>query len=184
MTRATAYQIVTKYLANEKLIKHSLATEATMRSLATRLNADIEEWGIAGLLHDTDYERTKGHPERHGIELFKLEPNSIPTDVEHAIQAHNAEFTNVQPVSPLDWALRCCDDLTILVMVVAMETKSKQLAGITADDVLGKIRQKNFEKDAHKENIFQCEVKLKIPLVEFIDITLKAMQQIHEELGL
>jgi predicted hydrolase (HD superfamily) len=184
MTRATAYQILTKYLTNPQLIKHSLATEATMRSLAPRFAGDVEDWGITGLLHDADYEKAKGHPEKHGLLLFKLEPNSIPTNVQHAIEAHNFAFTNIKPTSSLDWALYCSDELTALIMTITLSTKSQQLAGLTPDDIIQKIRQKNFEKNANKESVYLCESKLNIPAPEFIAMALKAMQAIHEVLGL
>ena len=182
MTRETAYQILTKYLKNDKLIKHSLAVEEVMKVLAFHLGGNPDEWGITGLLHDADYDRTKGHPELHGKELFKLEPNSIPTTVEHAILAHNSEFTKVQPTTPLDFALYCCDELTLIIMKLGMSTKSKKITELTPNDLLGRLRQKNFAKDAHKEHIYACVTKLKIPFEEFVTITLKAMQGIQQTL--
>lgn len=184
MTRETALQILKKYLKNDKLQKHSLAVEAVMKNLAFHLGGDPLEWGITGLLHDADYDRTKGHPELHGKELFKLEPNSIPSSVEHAILAHNAEFTNVKPTSHLDWALYCCDELSLIIMKIAMSTKEKKLSSVTTADILGRLRQKNFAKDAHKDHILLCESKLELKLQEFVDITLKAMQGISESLAL
>ena len=182
MTRDTAFQILKKYLKNDKLIKHSLAVEAVMKNLAFHLGGDQVEWGITGLLHDADYDRTKGHPDLHGKELFKLEPNSIPSSVEHAILAHNSEFTKVQPNTPLDWALYCCDELTLIIFKIALSSKSKMLSGITASDVIEKLRQKNYAKDAHKEHIYMCESKLKMKIEEFVTITLKAMQGISTQL--
>ena len=84
MIRDEAYEILTTYLKNPNLIKHCLATEATMRALYRRLNPqpyDIlseQTWGITGLLHDADYELSKGHPELHGMLLFEKEPERIP----------------------------------------------------------------------------------------------------------
>lgn len=184
MTRDTAYQILTKYLTNPKLLAHSLAAEAVMRSLAIRCGGNVEEWAITGLLHDADYDRTKGHPELHGLELFKLEPNSIPSVIQHAIEAHNHEFTNIKPTTTLDWALLCCDELTILIMLIAQKQKEKTLANLDTDIVLEKIKQKNFAKNANRENIIVCEQKLGIPLPEFVGITLKAMQGIHQSLAM
>jgi len=184
MTRETAYQILTKYLKNDKLLKHSLATESVMRALAYRLNQSTEEWGLAGLLHDADYDRTKGHPELHGLELFKLEPNSIPSHVEHAIQAHNSEFTHIKPTSPLDFALLCCDDLTVIIMYLALKTKEKKLSEITSEIILTKLKDKHFAKDANKEHIYLSESKLGIPTAELITIALRSMQAIHTTLGL
>ncbi|SRR5260221_1665686 len=184
MTRQTAYQILTKHLTNPNLIKHSLAAEATMRALALRLGGGVEEWGITGLLHDADYDKSKGHPEKHGMLLFKLEPNSIPTNIEHAIQAHNYEFTNVIPKNTLDWAITCCDQLTGLIVAAALIHPDKKLASLTTEFVLNRMKQKDFAKGAKRDPIYLCTEKLKIPLEEFVTITLKAMQDIHEELGL
>lgn len=184
MTRDTAYQILTKYLTNDKLLKHSLATEAVMRALAFRLNQNTEDWGLAGLLHDADYDRAKGHPELHGVELFKLEPNSIPSQVEHAIQAHNSEYTNVKPTSLLDFALLCCDELTVIIMKIAQDTKEKQLPLITPDIIMNKLKDKHFAKHAHKEHVYLAESKLGITTDDLVHLTLSSMQAIHTQLGL
>ena len=182
MLRETAYQILTKYLTNPKLLKHSLATEAAMRALAIRCGTDAEEWAITGLLHDADYDKTKGHPELHGLQLFKWEANSIPSHVQHAIEAHNSEYTDTKPTSTLDWAIRCCDELTILIMILMQKQKDKKFASLNADMVLDKVKDNHFEKGASRENIILSEQKLGIPLPEFVGIVLKAMQDIHEQL--
>lgn len=184
MTRQTAWEILNKYLTNPTLLTHSLATEAAMRALAPRFEGDIEEWGVVGLLHDADYERAKGHPEEHGLLLFRLEPNAIPTVIEHAIKAHNVEFTKVMPESPMDWGIYCCDQLTGLIVAAAHIHPDKKLASLTTDFILKQIKQSTFAKGASREALYQCEEKLGIPLEEFIGITLKAMQGIHEQLGL
>lgn len=184
MLRETAWQILNKYLTNQNLLKHCLATEATMRALAVKLNGDVEEWGITGLLHDADYEKSKGHPEEHGLLLFKLEPNTIPSNIEHAIESHNFEFTKVLPVSTMDWAITCCDQLTGLIVAAALIHPDKKLASLTPEFILNRMKQKDFAKGAKREPILMCEEKLKIPLQEFVTITLTAMQQISPALGL
>ena len=95
MTRDLAYLILNKYLTNKNLIKHCLATEATMRALARYYKEDEDKWGITGLLHDADYEMSKGYPEKHGLLLFEKEVNTIPSDIAHAIKAHNYQYTKV-----------------------------------------------------------------------------------------
>lgn len=184
MTRDTAYQILTKHLSNKTLLAHSLAVEAVMQALSVKFKDDPEMWGIAGLLHDADYEKAKGNPDKHGYLLFELEPNTIPSIIEHAIKAHNFEETHVAPESPMDFALYCCDELTGIIAAVAWGTKDKKLAGVTTEVILEKLKDKDFAKGAKKEKIYLCEDKLGIPLDQFVSLTLKAMQAIHEQLGL
>lgn len=175
MTRDTAYKILTKYLTNPILLTHSLATEATMQALAGRLGGDIQEWGITGLLHDADYEKAKGHPEKHGFLLSQLEPNTIPTVIEHAIQAHNYPETHVLPQNSMDWALVCCDELTGIIMEVTQKQKDKNIRSLTPEGVKENLQK--YPKEI-ADKIALCEEKLQIPLPEFISITLAAMQRI------
>ncbi len=183
MTRQTAYKILIRYLSNPTLLKHSLATEITMRALAPRFGEDVEEWGITGLLHDADYEKSKGHPEQHGLLLFQLEPNSIPTVIEHSIKAHNYEETHVIPESKMDWALACCDELTGVIFTLTQKQKENTLTTLTPAIVMQALQEKNLPKEV-KEKISLCETKLDIPLTDFVAITLSAIQQIAPELGL
>lgn len=189
MTRDEAYTILTKYLTNPNLLKHSLAAEAAMKAIYQRLykNAsyvplDEEKWGITGLLHDVDYEMAKGQPEIHGLLLFEKEQN-IPVDIAQAIKAHNPQ-TNKEPITVMDWAIRCVDQLTGLIVTATLVHPDKKLAFITPDFILNRMNEKSFAKGADRTPIKMCEEKLKIPLKEFVEITLKAMQGISNELGL
>ncbi len=191
MTRDFAYQILTKYLKNQNLIKHCLATEITMQALYERLTPpgeyneqDEEKWGITGLLHDADYELAKGQPEIHGLLLFEKEPNIIPDDVAYAIKSHNYQRTKVQPQSMMDWAITACDQLTGLIVAAALIHPDKKLASITPEFVLNRMKEKSFAKGADRDSIMLCESRLNIPLPEFVGITLRAMQSISQELGL
>lgn len=180
MTRETAYKILTKYLKNPILLKHSLATEAVMQALAQKIGGDADEWGITGLLHDADYDKAKGHPEKHGFLLFKLEPNSIPSRVEHAIQAHNSEFTKVNPESTMDWALTCCDELTGIMMELAVKQKDKKITTLTVEIVMEELNR--YKNSDHTKHIFQCVEKLNLSITEFTTISLSAMQEIASDL--
>lgn len=190
MTRDEAYKILITYLKNPNLIKHCLATEATMRALYKKLmpqpyDAAMEEtWGITGLLHDADYEIAKGHPKLHGILLFQKEPNKIPPEIAYAIKSHNYQNTKVMPQNIMDWSITCCDQLTGLIVACALIHPDKKLASLTPEFVLNRFNEKSFAKGADREVIKLCEEKLNIPLLEFITITLTAMQGISIPLGL
>lgn len=196
--RNDAYQILIQYVKTPNLIKHCLACEAVMKALYQRLyqntpqNPQTEElWGITGLLHDADYELSKGHPEKHGLLLFeKLQnedspfKNKIPEEVVYAIKAHNYEKTFVLPKSLLDWSIACCDQLTGIIVAATLIHPDKKLSSITTEFVLNRMNEKSFARGADRSSIEKCEEKLNIPLTEFVAISLKAMQGINNDLGL
>jgi len=193
MSRNEAYKLLTKYLKNKNLIKHSLAAEASMRALYRHLipkkeqKPDEEEkWGITGLLHDIDYEvaQETNQLNKHGMLLFEKPEVLLPEDIEHAIRAHNHTMTGTTPESQMDWSITACDQLTGLITACALVRPDKKLASVTTESVQKKFGQKAFAAGADRNAILFCESKLDIPLNEFIEITLKAMQSISEDLGL
>ena len=190
MTRDQAYKILTTYLKNPNLIKHCLACETVMKALARKLGtknqelrANKEKWGVVGLLHDADYELSKGHPEKHGLLLFEKEKN-IPDDIVHAIKSHNFENTKVLPQDLMDWAITCCDQLTGIIVACALVHPDRKLSSLTPEFILKRMKEKSFAKGADRKPILMCEEKLSIPLREFVEINLKAMQSIRNDLGL
>lgn len=193
MNRSEAYSLLTKYLNNKNLLKHSLAAEVAMIALYKRLTpqndqntADEEKWGITGLLHDADYElaRTSNQLDKHGLLLFEKEPDIVPEDITHAIKSHNYKNTKVLPESLMDWSITACDQLTGLIVAAALVLPDKKLNSLTTDSVLKRMKSPSFAKGADREAIKFCETELKIPLPEFVEIVLKAMQSISDDLGL
>jgi uncharacterized protein len=192
MNREEAYNLLTIYLTNKNLIKHSLACEAGMKAIYKKLHThDYDEqtendWGITGLLHDVDYEIAQNENllDKHGLLIFEREPTVFPDHIAHGIKAHNFENTRVLPENDLDWAIACVDQLTGLITAVALVRPEKSLSSVTTESVLKKFPNPSFAKGANREAIARCEKKLGIPLDEFITITITAMQSIHDELGL
>lgn len=194
MTRDEAYKILIEYIKNQNLIKHHLACEATMKALYRYLktqnpnessfaNATEETWGIVGLLHDADYELTKETPEKHGIVIKEKNPN-LPEDLWHAIASHNGDRNGVTPENLMDWSIYCCDELTGLIVATALVHPDKKLNSLTLEFIQNRMKEPSFARGADRSMIKKCEEKLGIPLAEFIEITLKAMQGISLELGL
>lgn len=192
MTHEEAEVILHKYLKNQNLIKHCLATEAVMKALYRHFYGNSPEytypaeegWGITGLLHDADYEMCKGRPEIHGILLIDKEGDKIPLDIAYAIKAHNYERTLVLPKSLLDWSIACCDQLTGLIVAAALIHPDKKLASLTPDFIMKRFNEKSFARGADRKSVEKCEEKLGIPLEQFIQISLSAMQGISDQLGL
>lgn len=148
--------------------------------------ADEEKWGITGLLHDIDYEEAQkaGDVEKHGSLIWITEKDELPSDIRHGIQSHAFMYSKIMPESPMDWAITTCDQLTGLITACALVKPDKRLATVTTESVLKKFPQKAFAKGADREMIKKCEEKLGIPLDEFVEISLSAMQKIHTDLEL
>lgn len=181
MEREEALELVQKYLKNKNLVKHSLAVEACMRALASRLNQDVEKWGLAGILHDLDYEITEKSPELHTTETVKiLKELDIAPEIIQAVQAHAAQ---VPCTSEMDWAIFSIDPLTGLIIAATLMHPSKKLKEVDAGFVKRRYKEKSFARGANREDIEQCN-NIGLELDEFISICLEAMQGIDKELGL
>ncbi len=180
MTRNEAIKILEENLENKNMIKHCLASGAVMRGLATKLGEDESGWEIAGLLHDADAEKTP--PESQGTTVGEWVKDRVSKEIIQAMAAHNPS-TGVEPQSKMDWALFAGEKLTGLIVATALVLPSKKLADVTTENVLNRFKEPRFAAGAKRENISQCQ-KLGLSLEEFVDISLKAMQNISDDLGL
>lgn len=178
---------------NKNIIKHMLATEALMGGVyealkakgKTELGGTKEEWMMAGLLHDGDY-CEEVPPERQGVQVtewLKERGYEIPNNVAQAMAAHNVE-TGVAPKTLMDWAIFCGDSLPGLIVAATLVLPSKKLADVTPGMVLRRFKEKAFARGTRREDIALCEEKVGIPLEKFLEVSLKAMQEIANKLGL
>ena len=182
--REGALSLMGTYLKKDNLQKHSLATEAIMRALAEKLGYNADAWGIAGLLHDLDYEETKDAPSRHALETANiLEKKGIDREIIQAIKAHNGEALGIQRETDFDFALTCAECITGLIVAATLVYPDKKISSVKTKSILKRMKQKEFARGLDRELIRECE-KLNIPLEEFAELSLKAMQGIDKELGL
>ena len=199
ISREKALEILQQNMQNQNLRRHCYAVEAVMRALARKLKTEEkineEKWGIVGLLHDADYEKTKEKPEEHTLLVYRWLEEALrqaqgklgETDQEilEAILSHNYEHTGKnQPKNELEWSLYCCDELTGFIVAIALVMPDKKLSSVTVESILKKFPQKAFAAAVKREQIAMCQEKLGIPLPEFVKIALEAMQGISGELGL
>lgn len=187
LTRDQAEDMLQKHLENNNLRNHCRAVGATMKALAKKLGGNPELWEMAGLLHDLDWEAAADDPSQHTgktIEWMKESGEENETLVE-CILTHNYHNNgHRQPESLMEWSLYTCDELTGFIVAVALTRPDRKLASVETQSVLKKFPAKAFAKPVDREQIKMCEEKLGIPLEEFVDITLSAMQGISEDLGL
>lgn len=183
LDREHGYELLTKYLRNENLIKHSLAVEAILKDMAKYLNEDEELWGIVGLLHDLDYEYTKDDPEKHATIAAQILDGLTSKEVTHAIESHNYQHTNQVPETLLDKSLIAADTVSGLVIATALVIPSKKLADVELKTLLHKFRDKSFAKGCNRKKIELCE-DVGIELEDFLTLSLKSLKRISDSLDL
>jgi putative nucleotidyltransferase with HDIG domain len=181
MTRGDALKLMETHVSNKNLRKHMLATEAVMRSLARHFKEDEEKWALAGLLHDLDYDQTANNFPKHGLITAELlSDTDLQEDVIYAIKSHPGHFPRN---SLMGKALYAADPITGLIVAAALMHPSKKLKNVDLDFVERRFKEKRFAAGADRDQIKSCE-SMDITLSDFIDISLKAMQEIDGTLGL
>jgi len=144
MQREEAWRIVCDHVEAVGLRRHMLAVESAMRLYAGKLGADADLWGLAGLLHDYDWEihpTLESHP-KDGVPL--LEERGCPPEVVQAILAHNEEATGVAAASAMDFALRACDEVTGLVIAAALVRPSKDVRDVPLKSIRKRWKERSF----------------------------------------
>lgn len=182
-TREDALALVNEYTENENLVKHMLAVEAGMRAYARYFGGDEEEWGIIGLLHDFDYEKHQTIPDHplRGAEI--LRERGWPEDIIQAILSH-ADESGVPRNTKLRQALYAVDDLTGLIVAVALVRPTKDIRDVKLSSVKKKWGEKRFAAGVDREHIEKGVDALGVDLDDHIQRVLEAMQGIAGELGL
>jgi len=184
MKREEAFNLLKENIKNQNLIKHSLAVEAAMRDLAKHFSEDVEKWGICGLLHDIDYEKTKNDPNLHskmGAEMLKN--LGLEKEIFDAVLTHN-ETHGILPETKMAKALYCVDPTTGLIVAATLVLPSKKINELKVENILNRFKEKSFAKGANREIIKKCEEFLGLSLEKFVEIILKSMQKISGDLGL
>ena len=180
-TREEALQLLEEWVENPGLRGHMKAVEAAVRWYARSFGADEELWGLAGLLHDLDWEK---YPDEHPLKAVEeLRKRGYPEEVLHAILAHRSDFTGVQPETPLDRALVACDELTGMITAVAL-VRPNGIDDLTPKSVKKKLKDPTFAKGVDREDVKRGPELLGIDLDQHIANVIQAMQGIAEELGL
>jgi len=184
ITRDQALELLATYVKSDNLRKHCIATEAIMRSLAKELGQNQDLWGLAGLLHDLDYELTKDSPHEHGKKTAELLATfDLPEEFIHAIMRHNAEALNLSRETTLDLALTAAETITGLIVAATLVHPEKKVEKLQVKSVIKRMKSKDFARNVNREHIILCE-GIGIDLGRFIELSIEAMKEISDALGL
>jgi predicted hydrolase (HD superfamily) len=177
-TRAEALELLHQWVDNEGLRHHMLAVEAAVRWYARKSGTDEVEWGLAGLLHDLDWEK---YPDEHPLRaVAELRGRGYPESVLHAILAHRSDFTGVEPETDLDRVLVACDELSGLVNAVAL-VRPTGIDDLTPKSVKKKMKDKAFAAGVDRDEIRRGAELLGMDLDIHIANVIDAMRQLSDE---
>ncbi len=187
-SRTDTLALVQEWIESDSLRKHMLAVEAAMRAYASKFGEDEERWGLAGLVHDFDYERfpnlehhpTEGHPS-HGVRL--LRERGYPEDVLNAVLGH-ATYCSTPRDSLMAKTLFAVDELTGLITATALVKPNRSLHEVEVKSVRKKMKDKAFARGVNREDVINGAAELGVELDSHIEFVIGAMRASAADLGL
>jgi uncharacterized protein len=184
VVRSEAQAMLREYVKADNLVKHCLATEAIMRELAAQFGEDVERWGMAGLLHDLDFEETKDTPGQHSLKTAEwLKAKGFDDEFVHTVRAHNAENLGFARQTRFEHALAAAESITGLIVATALVYPHKKLASVQPESIIKRMKKKDFARNVDRNVINECS-KFGMDLPAFVALSLRAMQGIAAQLGL
>jgi putative nucleotidyltransferase with HDIG domain len=186
--RDDALALMEEWTASDSLRKHMLAVEGAMRAYAVRFGEEVERWGLAGLLHDFDYERLPneahapdaGHP-AEGVRL--LRSMGYPEDVLQAILGH-ADYTGVVRDTRMSKALFAVDELCGLITACALVRPSRSVNDLEPASVRKKMKDKAFARGVSRDDVVRGAAELGVELDVHIAFVIGALRERADRLGL
>ena len=182
VNRKEALDSILANVQDESMVRHMLATEAIMRTLARKLGEDEEEWGLTGLLHDIDVELVEDDMSSHsrlGADIAR--ELGASEAMAHAILCHN-EAHGIPRETKLDKALCCADPLSGFITAAALVRPDK-LSGLTTKSVVKRFHEKRFAAGVNRKHILSCQ-EIGLDLEDFTALGIEAMKGIASELKL
>jgi predicted hydrolase (HD superfamily) len=179
-TREDALALLETWVEDRGLRNHMRSVEAAVRWYARAAGEDEERWGLAGLLHDLDWEK---HPDEHPLRAVDaLRERGYPEDVLHAILAHRHEFTGVAPESPLDRHLVACDEITGLITACAL-VRPTGIDDLEPRSVKKKMKDKAFAAGVNRDDVRHGAALIGVDLDTHIANVIEAMKAIADDIG-
>ena len=186
LSRSATLELLRKHNRDEGHIRHALAVEATMRWFARKAGADEDLWGIAGLIHDIDWEEMQATPQLHTKEGARwLRSEGYPEEIARAVEAHGWGIcSDVEPKSPMEKTLFTIDELTGMVITAALVRPSRSLSDLEVKSVKKKWKDKAFARGVDRDLILKGADMMGVQLDDLIQGVIEAMRPVERELGL
>jgi len=184
MNRQQALELVKLYVKNEKMIFHCLSSEAVLRALAHYFGEDEKKWALAGLLHDLDVEITNADLNIHGLETVRiLKEHNVDEEIIEAIKLHNEQAHGIKRNKLFHFALAAGETITGLIYATALVYPDKKIEQVKVKSVTKRMKEKAFAASVNRDIIMECE-KIGLTLDKFSEISLNAMKEIANDIGL
>ncbi len=186
-TRAAAWSLLAEFTRSQPLRRHALAVEATMRELARSRGvgdgAEIETWGVVGMIHDFDYEKYPTEQDHvwRGMEI--LRERGWPEPVIRAVGAH-AFYTGIERRTPMEKAILAADELTGFVGACALVRPTRKVADVPVQSVLKRLKEKSFARSVDRTYITRGAEEWGTPLPDLVALVIRAQIPIAARLGL
>jgi predicted hydrolase (HD superfamily) len=184
--RKDAWELLCEYTKGDSLRKHARAVELAMRACAERYGgpeADVEEWGLVGLLHDFDYEMFPTADEHPYKGAAIMCGRGYPDRMIRAIMGH-ATYTNVPRDTLMARALFATDELCGFLVACALVRPSRSLDDLEVSSVRKKLKDKAFARSVNREDIYQGAAELEVELDEHIGFVRDSLRPHQKEIGL
>ena len=187
-TRDAALALMHQWTPSDSLRKHMLAVEGAMRAYAAHFGEEVERWGLAGLLHDFDYERFPNNAHAADTEhpaegVRHLAALGYPDDILQAILGH-AHYTGVARDTRMAKALFAVDELCGLVTACSLVRPSRSVNDLEASSVKKKMKDKAFARGVNRDDVLQGAAELGVSLDAHIDSVIRSMRDRAGLLGL
>lgn len=179
MTLQEARELLHSMTKNASLLRHMRTIELVMEAYAEKLGENKEQWAVAGLLHDADYE---AWPEQHpNIIVEKLRAVGEEA-IAHAISAHYTKW-NVPYTSLLDKVLLACDELTGFIVACA-QVRPEGISTLEAKSVVKKLKDKSFAAKVERDEVYTGIELAGLELISHIDFIINVLKINKDELGI
>lgn len=186
-TRAEAEALLFEFTQSDALRKHGRGVEQAMRAYAGWFGitdpAEVEKWGIVGLLHDFDYEQNPTEETHLHVGARILRERGYPEEIVEAICSH-ADYMKIPRDTPLKKAIYACDELVGFIGAAVKVRPTKKIADLPVESVTKKLKDKAFARSVDRTYVYGGAEVLGRPLDEHIGFLIEALKPIADEIGL